>query len=72
MHLDQVDGIVPDHIGHSSEKSTEEDDEWRQMTEPQVTSHTPYTHTCVYARCQLWHMYIIYSQYTLSLPTLSF
>ena len=38
IHLDQVDGIIPAHIGHS-EKSTEEDDEWRQMTEPQVTSH---------------------------------
>ena len=34
--INQVNGISPEHISASSEKSIEEDDEWRLMTEPQV------------------------------------
>ena len=32
----QVDGITPEHISAPSEKSIDEDDEWRMMSEPQV------------------------------------
>ena len=48
--INQVNGISPEHISASSEKSIEEDDEWRLMTEPQVGSIIiiPYPHhVCV-------------------------